>query len=277
MKIFALVSVFSALVIVSDAAPQSSVEHRFVTEDDLLGENIANNLRVIKKLGDSDIVTSILNSVDQKCVLRRYKKYKLESELTQEALDFLNLENRPIDPVLIFANIALTCSNKLNALLGFVFDNLFSYSGLLDAFREDEPFKEFIDDLICYNNYAVKENFIDPIEYPNLQYKLVNHTEAECEESVKDLKESLTDTIEFVELLTTLNHPKCLEKEVSSEAEKFFLKYALLVPLGLTDDQRKRERVNFIADVLQGLEKLLSCNIKKEQEELKDNEISNQL
>lgn len=271
MYLFALLSICLAFVISIHGAPQFSSESDFVSEDDVLRKNIANNIRILGNLtNDNDFAVAILKSIDQKCMLKKYKKSKLENELTHEALDMLNIADKPVDPLLIFANIALTCSNKLNALLGFAFDNAFSFSGLLDAFREDEPFKELIDDMVCYNNYAVKTNLVNPSEYQHLNYKLVNDTEAECEETVNSTRESLVEAVAFVAEFVIVNQQNCIQKEISLEAEKFFLKYALLIPLGLTEDQKKRERVNFIADAFEGLENLLACNIKVEN---KDNEI----
>ena len=281
MKLFVLVSICLTLVITIHGAPtESNSESEFASEDDKMKEYIAENIRFLSKLSDdNEIATALLKSIDQECMLQKYRKNKLDTELTKEVLqnfrnamlDLVESEDKPIDPVLVFANIALTCSNKLNALLGFVFDNLFSYSGLLDAFREDEPFKEFLDDLVCYNSYAVKKNLLDPNEYIHLHYKLVNQTEAECEEKVNETKESYFELIDFSADFIVVTEKKCLRKEIISEGEKMFLKYGLLIPLGLNDEQKKHQRSNFIGDIQEALEKLLACNLKTENP--KDNEI----
>lgn len=268
-----------ATVISVQGAPQSVADATsdFVTEDDVAIKLIADQVKTIESLADeNEFAITILKSIDQKCMLSKYKQHKLIDEmLTAEAFDLTNIDEKPLDSLLVFANIALTCSNKLNALLGFIFDNLFSYSGLIDAFKDDEPFKSIFDEFVCYNNYAVETGLVDPEVYTNLQYNLFNETaKAECKKTVNETRESMGETLEFFSEFVLTDNRKCLESEIVTAAERFFLKYVLLIPLGLTDDQKKQEKANFIKDSLDGLEKLLTCNIKTGQaENAKENEI----
>lgn len=278
MKFLTLAVVFTSLVS-GFAAPQINLEanSEFVSEDDVARKLIADELLKIQKIADDNgIAKAILTSIDQECMLAKYKQHKLTNDmLTMEAINWADLgsSDLKIDPVLVFANIAITCSNKLEALLEFAFDNLFSYSGLLHAFRNDEPFKEFLDDLVCYNNYAVQKKVLDPSVYPTLNYKLVNGTEQQkaCEKTVKDIKNDLVANIEFFSQFVVSDHHKCLQTEISEAAEKFALQYLLLVPLGLSDVQKIEQKANFVQDARDGLEKLLVCNVSKNDE---SNEIS---
>lgn len=273
MKCFVL-SVFVFIVVIGcNGAPETSSE--FVNEDDVARKIIADELRSIEKLSDDNkIAKAVLKSIDQTCMLEAYKKYKLLSGLTEESIDLMDIsQETKIDPILVFANVALSCSSKLEPLLGFLFDNIFSYSGLLDAFREDDPFKEFIDDLICFNNYAVKTNVLDPEAYSLLNYQLVNHTQEKCDEEISKLKEQVTDALSFGASIVVSDNAHCLQNELATGAEKFFLRYILLIPLGLNEEQKKVERLNFIADSREGLEKILLCNARKELS-TGDNEIS---
>lgn len=266
-----------ALVIGVFSAPHSSETNEFVTEDDIGMKVISKALKNLNSLAaDNDIAAAVVKSIDKQCMLNKYKKHNLSDGLTEEVLDISNIsEETPVDPFIVFANIALTCSSKLHALLGFVFDNLFSYSGLLDAFREDEPFKEFIDDLVCYNNFAVQSNILDPAIYSHLNYNLTNQTQEECDETIIESRKSMVDTLDFFSEFVVSDHKKCLQNEISAEGEKFFLRYALLIPAGLTDDQKRETKSSFISDALDGLEKLLVCNsIKADPADPKNNEIS---
>jgi hypothetical protein len=262
MKLLIL-SMFVFTVISVNGAPQISSE--FVTEDQVARKIIADELRVIEKLSnDNEIAKAVVKSIDQNCMLEAYRKHKLLSELTEEALDLSFIsEDTKIDPILAFANIALSCSNKLDKLLGFLFDNIFSYSGLLDAFREDEPFKKFIDDLVCFNNYAVKTNVLDPSAYSLLNYQLVNQTQEECDKEVMEMKELAASSLTFASSFVVSDHTRCLQNELAISAEKFFLRYVLLIPLGLNEEQKKAEKMNFIEDSREGLEKILMCNAGK--------------
>lgn len=253
--------------IVAFAAPKSSDESEFVTEDDLAKKSIEKVLGDLLLLSsDNDIAKALVKSIDRECMLKKYKSHSLlEDMLTgEDPIDLSSFpgEDKSIDSVIVFANIALTCSNKLNALLGFLFDNLFSYSGLLDAFREDEPIKGFIDELNCYNNYAVRHEYLDPTAYSHLNYKLVNGTEAECDASLAESKDALVSAAKVFSEYVLSDFRKCIEHEIFSSIERFFFRYALLVPLGLTDDQEKIVKHNFVNDALDGLQKLLVCNVK---------------
>lgn len=220
---------------------------------------------MLEMSGNNEIASALLKSIDQDCMFEKYKKHKLLDSLTEEAIDIAGIGSKPIDPLIVFTNIAVTCSKKLDGLLVFLFDSLFAYSSLLDVFRDDEPVKQFLDELQCYNYYAVENKFLDAHLYPKLSYKLLNHTEEECEKIINDGKGLIKTTIEFSEELAVVDRFKCLSKEVASTAEKMFLKYILLVPAGLSDDQKKLERINFINDSHDFLEKLLLCNAADEE------------
>jgi hypothetical protein len=260
MKLFIVLSVAIAIAVIScQAAPQ--VDSEYVTEDDIARRRINETLETVASLADDNkIALAVLKSIDQQCMLESYQR----NQITTEVLffeDMTEIEN--VDPYIAFANIALSCSSKLDGFLSFVFDNLFSFSGLLDTFREDDPFKKFIDDLICFNNYAVKTNFLNPEEYDHLKYELVNQTQEECDEYLKELQDGANGAVDLVSSFVISDHAYCLKTQLANEAEKFFLKYFLLIPLGLTEDQRKAKKLNFIADSREGLQKILSCNIEK--------------
>lgn len=265
------------LVISVFGAPQTNSISEFVTEDDVARKIIADQVKMIEKLSDdNEFARSILKSIDQKCMLDKYKNYKFINEmLTEEAfeLDGFGSPEKTVDPFIVFADIALMCSNKLDFLLKFIFSNLFSYSELLEAFREDEPFKEVIDDFVCYNNYAVKMNLLDPNTYTRLQDQPKNKTDAECDEAVVELRKLVVDSLEFFSEFVVSDHRQCLRTEIAEAAEKFFLKYILLIPLGLTDEQKLHEKKNFVTDAREGLEKILVCSAN-EKEDRKINEIS---
>lgn len=269
MNTFILVSICSTIIVGSHGLPQSIIDNEVITQDDSMKENIAYNMQVLKLLTDGqEMAAAVVKSIDQDCMLRKYKETKHESELSRDMLDLQKLErNRPVDPYLIFGIIGVTCSNKLDTLLGFAFDNLLSYNSFLEAFKDDEPIKKYYDNLTCYNNYAVKKNLIDPSEYDNFNFKLVNQTEAECEKVVTDIVQNF---MEFGEMVM-VKQRKCFVGGIISGIEKFLLKYGLLVPLTLTADQKKYKRVDFIADVHEVLKKLLECNPNLEGQE--DDEI----
>lgn len=275
MNIFTLISIYSALVISVHGIPHLLLQSDLVSEDEvLLRKNIDDIVRFFGNISrDHEIVEAILKSVDRDCVVDQYKKNKLENMLSEEALDLWNEKiEKPIDPLLAFGIIGITCSKKLNLLLGFAFDNIISYSSLLDAFREDEPFKTLLEEeLVCFNNHAVTSNLLDPNEYTNFNYKLENKTEEDCEETVNSERRKVLETIGFpFDGLFLISEQTCLMDTAAFEIEKLLFKFVLLITVPLTDDQKKQKRVNFIADGRQMMYKLLSCYIKEKNQKINE-------
>ena len=102
---------------------------------------------------------AVIKSIDQECMLYKYKEHNFMSQiLTREALD-VNTEN--IDSKLVFLHFAMSCSSKLDALLEFIFVNTFTFTDLINAFQDDELYKGYLNDLPCYNNYAARSKWID--------------------------------------------------------------------------------------------------------------------
>lgn len=273
MKSFLLISIGFAIVISTLAAPQSNGIEKIDEDEDAEARTvIAELLTLIQAMSGKHHIftTSLIKSVDQDCMLQKYKKHNLVDGLSEEGFDIRR--GRPINSWLVFANLAMTCSNKFDGLLTFVFDNLFSYSSLLEVFRDDEPIKQFLDDLQCYNNYAIENNFLDANLYPKLKHDLVNHTVEECKKVVNDAKVLLTGAIDMGGERVVIDRKDCLLDELKDTAEKTFLKYILLVPAGLSDDQKKLLKANFIKDVHGALERILLCNVS-EVESSNDNEV----
>jgi hypothetical protein len=271
---FLAVSVVCFVFVIGARAFPKLVNDEFVSEDDIASKAIADQFKTIKKLSkDNEFAEVLLRSIDQKCMVAKYKEHKLvDTMLTQEAIDFTNITpEKPVDPMLVFINIGVSCSNKLTAILGFVFDNVFSYSGLIDAFRGEQPIKEYIDDLNCYNNYAVKMNILSQEKYPKLSTTLVNETQSECDEKIAEMRGMVSASLEMASASVVTDHATCLSKEISTLAEKIFLHYVLLIPVGLSDEEKHEEKLKFVQDLLEGLEKILVCEtLEKEARKTPD-------
>lgn len=271
---FFVIAICLASIISSLAAPTTD---EFVSEDDIAKAAIDKLIKYIGKLAsEQELVVAMLRSVDQTCVLEKYKKYNRTKDLLEEDFEVETITESAIDPALIFTNIALSCSNKLNSLLGFVFDSTFAYSSLLDAFREDEPFKEYLDLLSCANHYAVEHKWIDPTIYPHFNYQLVNKTQEECDAKIQETKETVVSGLRAVSEGFIIDSRTCLESELVASAEMLFFKYVLLIPSGLTDDQKQAAKANFIHDTRGAFDSLLKCNevvVAKEDSSVSTNEI----
>ncbi|CRL01057.1 CLUMA_CG014209, isoform A [Clunio marinus] len=252
----------SVLVCSAFAAPSLDNSNDVVNEEDVGRKNIKDQFDMILMLAEEDkFVKGLLNSIDQSCVLRKYKENHMLQDIQTPIVNIAALEEgEGIDAALVFGNIALSCSNKLKGVLAFIFENLMSYGSLIDVFRDEDPFKEFIDDLVCYNNYAVRSNFLDPNAYSHLNYELVNKTQEECDAEIAENKKDITELLDDVAIFVGEGHRNCYQTEIINTAEKIFMKYLLLIPLGLTDAQKMEEKTAFINDIVGFLERLLTCN-----------------
>jgi len=253
-----------------------------ITDDEAAKKTFSELLDELLTLADKNVFGVILvKSIDPQCLVDQYKKNEFELDFLIEqatAIATTPKEDRSdidIDPLLVFANIAISCSNKLRPVLGFVFDNAFSYGSLIEAFRDDEPLKGVLDNLVCYNKYAVEHKLLDPTVYTNLNTTFDEQTEEKCEKPIQDIKDLYEVGIANIPEIPGFAHRDCYIKQVFKIAERFVFKYVLLIPLGLSDDQKIAERKNFVDDANEGLRKLLACSPKQNDE--KTQEISNDI
>ena len=274
MKIITALSIFLTLTLYINAAPSEASTEHFVTEDDIARSTLKSLYKKLEAVVSDPIGNALVKSIDQECMIRKYKEHKIVDELLSE--DALLSESSDVDAKLVIVNIGLSCSDKLKPVLGFVFDTVFSFSDLYEAFHDDENFKEYTDDFTCYNNYAVRHNYIDPSSYPDVDYKLVgNQTEKECDEEVQELKEMLNlymDIARYDDAIT-INDLSCLKHELTALAEKILFKYLLLVPTTISGEQKLHEKENFVNDFVVALDRLMVCSTKKEEKIIETNEI----
>lgn len=266
MRVLVVVSVFVTLTLCINAnsADESENESNSILKQlyELLTE---------KEQFKTPFVQSILKSFDQECMYNKYKEQKFVKDYLTE--DVLTLRSRSADVLLVLINNAFTCSSKFKPLLHFVFDSVFSFSDLFEAFRDDEPFKTYLDELICYNNYAVKHNYMDPSVYPDFEHNLVDKTDEHCDAKIQELNDLLNLVLaQNYEGFRTHN-PECFKKEAHAIVETIFYKYVLLIASKITTEQKAIARENFVIDIFKSLEKLLTCSaFEKTEKNLVDGE-----
>ena len=268
MKVFLLVIVAFACFIGIKTAPASE------DEDSQAKLVIEAKIESFKKSFKSNkYVVSFFKSVDRKCVLEHYKNNSLVEKflMTSEPQEFPETNNvfeltSVTDANIVFANIAIFCSNKYNALLGFAFDISMSFSNLVEAFKDEEYVKEMFDNLDCLYKYAVDNKFLDLEVYPNITHELQNHTQEECDTKIIQGKSA------FIDALSPSKRPvsprlECLLNQHVSFIEKIFFRYALLITLGITNEQKIVEKSNFIKDTHEASNTMLLCMEKAANDE----------
>ena len=180
MKVVCAVLLVVTLILNVNAA---SGENSVIKDNDakiILRETI-NNIGMMIPYSKNPFAKALIKSIDQYCMLNKYKEHNFMSIMvTKEVLDL----SFPPDKW-VFLNIAISCSSKLDALRGFAFDNAFALADRIKAFRDDELFKGYLDDLSCSNNYAVRFKWIDTNFYTEFEYNLINNTEEQCNHKIQ--------------------------------------------------------------------------------------------
>lgn len=273
-----LIIIVSFVVFVSSSAVPIS-ESEFVTQEDLAKQSIDRILEIFENYmngtwANKQLVEALTFSIDRDCVIKKYKSFELIEELLIGGNDdlFGNAASNS-KALVLFLSAALTCSSKLNAVLGFVFDNAFSYSSLIDVFRDDEVLESSFDELTCLNLYAVGKDYLIPTDYIYLTRNSKNITQEKCDETIQKAK-SFLPSLHIYETSPGVNQSflECINNKIISFIDRIFFRYVLLIPAGLTDDQKRTEKLNFIKDFRDELENLFMCHTKKPQGEIEKHE-----
>ena len=262
MKVVCAVLLVVTLILNENVASGKNLVFKDNDAKIILRETI-NNIGMMIPYSKHPFAKALIKSIEQYCTLNKYKEHNFMSEmLTREVLDLNTRETGEIDAQLVFLHFAMSCSSKLDALLEFIFDYAFFFTDLIDAFRDDEPFKGCLDDLSCYNNYAVRSKWIDTKVYTEFEYNLINKTEEECDYKIQKLIELANEVSE--ETLGNIGRKDliCLQNEIVSTAIKIFFKYVILIPANRGVEQKTNAKKNFLNDFKGPLNQLLVCSEK---------------
>lgn len=207
---------------------------------------------------------AIIKSINLDCVIEKYKEYKMLNLLTIDGIT--ESKAKGFDGHVVFINVASSCSNKLRPVLGFVFDSVFSLSDLIEAFRDDEPFKTYLDEDRCYNNYAVKHNYIKADTFEKFEDNLGELTEEVCDGKIKELRDILKAGLDKAYKKLETTDLDCYKTELNTLVETIFFKYLLLVPAKLTVEQASQLKENFTNDLVGIFDKFVVCSINSKPE-----------
>lgn len=199
--------------------------------------------------GPSKLFESVLlRSVNQTCLLDRYKKHGMVQKIPD-----LAAPKKPLD-IMVLIIFAKTCSSKTDYLIQYLFEAFMSYRFVLEAFIHEPEFKEFAEMMLCANIYAVNNKYIDP----NV-YKINNTLPANQEESCKIMVEKTEMEIEFIEKKYQQLFPKECTKQLVEDIKNIVFKFGLLVQIELNGEQEKELRVKFIQELRDDEDKIVSC------------------
>lgn len=226
--------------------------------DEIANEKLSNNFEFVQQLIQRQhepvrkFSSVLLHSVDKACVLNHYKNHGLVEKIP----DVKNSKFSETDLIILSA-FAKACSSKTEHLIEFVFEAFMSAHFLLEVYLYEPEFKELYDMLLCTNNYAFNNKYFDPEVYR------INHTlPVEKETSCRMMIETAEREISRAQIMYQRYLPAECAKEIFEDAKKMLLKYALLVQIELTAEQKKELRSKFVAEVLENDEKMILCTEK---------------
>lgn len=147
LVIAAIFIVFAALSVNATPATED-------IDDDVARLRVKNTMETVEAILTEDedpddddagdkYVKSLAKTIDRECIFNQYKKYHYTHDLLEETVLKNKLKQFSEDhdiQLIRFGVVAASCSNKVDPILRFVFDILFSVGELSDAFRDDPPF-----------------------------------------------------------------------------------------------------------------------------------------
>lgn len=233
----------------------NSVSSSHTSADEIAKEKL-NNIyeearQNIEKQGEAMRMPGLvlLHSVDRTCVFNHYKNHGLISKIPN-----LRASELTHTDLVILIGFAKACSSKTEYFIEFIFEAFMSTHFLLEVFVNEPEFKEVSDMFICANDYAVRNNYLDPKVYK------INHTlPSGAEENCKMMIEKVEQGIEYAQSeYRRFMSAECVN-EIFDDAKNMLLKYALLVQIELTGEQKKDLRDKFVKEVRENDEKLVVC------------------
>lgn len=123
-------------------------------DDDVARLRVKNTMETVEAIMTEDeddeeddtgdkYVKALGKTIDRECIFSQYKKYHYTHDLLDESVLKNRLKHFSHEPdiqLIRFGAVAASCSNKVDPILRFIFDILFSVGELTDAFRDDPPF-----------------------------------------------------------------------------------------------------------------------------------------
>lgn len=221
-----------------------------LTDDEALAEIgiFLNELEIIKNDFGKKFQPIFTSNVDKICVLNKLKKFNNVDEILRT---WKNEEDQEFYKTMLVL-FSAQCFKNFEAILDFVFENRLTYNLLYQAFIDDPMFKEYADKIPCFNDYAVRQKFVDPEAY---SYN-INIVDADrCSEDLHLIKAGFN---QIFELKHDVRKRECFIQEKDT-IERFLLHHGLLIQFELNGEQIVNERKKFIDDINILIDELTEC------------------
>jgi hypothetical protein len=195
-----------------------------------------------------------INSIDKSCMVQKYKEGNLLKYVGDEYFDEDSLEGD--DAMGAFLGIALQCSNKVDVLAKFVFENYMTFHILFKPLIDEPAIENYTSYVWCVNKYAVDNHFMEDTVYDQ-KVRLAHDDDELCDEFMEVAKAM---TAGFKLAFRKEFERTCAIKTLA-HAEKVLIRNILLVQFDLTFEQKYEERDRFVKEVHRFIENFLHCAV----------------
>jgi hypothetical protein len=248
MKFLILVLALFAIGAIADDGP--------IPTEEVALENINKIFELLQgrlRRDEEKLIAKIMvNSIDKSCMLKKYKEGNWLKYVGDEYFDGYSLEGD--DAHGAFFGIALQCSNKVDVLAKFVFDNYMTFHILFKPLMDEPALKNYTSYVWCVNKYAVDNHFMQDTVYGQ-KVKLAYDDDELCDEFMEVAKAM---TAGFKLFLRKEAERTCAIKTLA-HAEKVLIRNILLVQFDLTFEQKHEERDRFVKEVDRFIDNFLHC------------------
>lgn len=259
LKLF-LITIFSV-----HCAPQSDNRKNIVIVS-YRSEISEKSVELIKKFSIDFLIKVYESTVDPNCtrdknesfgLLERFSFDNLNRKSDQDNIDDEEkLIGDRILSELSFAGVAMMCCTKLDAILEYTFETLLSHAILMRNSINETEFEFIAEIMKCANKYASDNKIVSDDEMDNLKFPMDQESLEKCNVQIDEAKHAMSKNVH--RFATSEDNKQCF-MNIIAKAETFIVKYVAMIQFELTDNQKRKERSNFIQDFRATIDGFMSC------------------
>jgi hypothetical protein len=197
-----------------------------------------------------------LASLDKECMYQKYKEQHLLRWINLEYVESHKLEKQMAE---VMFGIGLQCSNKVDVLAEFLFENFMTFHIIYKSFVDEPAVRNYTRYIECANKYAVEQHFLDETVYGN-KVKFSEESSDLCDE----FNAIYTAASSVGKLGLRQEVRRACAIGIMNHIEKALVRTILMLQFDLTFDQKKEEREHFVKEVHEIIRKVAPCAAQPE-------------
>jgi hypothetical protein len=244
MKFFLVALTFLVVGAVAD-------DKYFVSEED--GVKVFD--RALEDINDQPWYPKQANLLfDKHCMYNKIKDANLLKYLNKDYI----IENRSdrTTALLVWLTVSMQCSDKSNAIVEFVFENLMTFHVLYKSIMKEPALRNYTHYVNYANKYAVDNHFIGETVHGTKVNIAVDN-----EDNYSEFRELVNVATGVAKIGARKEFMRTCAIGIVDDLEKLFAHTVLLIQFELTFDQKRKERENFVRGVKNFFDAILPCAV----------------